>query len=150
MREEFLALLADVAELATLVRKPKPLLQFLIYTHHHTFKAQHMTTTVLRTHAPIDLAVVFKAVDGVTEKPAAVPAWSVSDVSLMTVVAGEDGMSAVATLTGAEGHVVVSVTADGVTATSEFTIEGLPVTTAEIVVAPDAPAADAPAAAPAA
>ena len=116
-----------------LVRR-KPSLQFVFNADHHTVKASTMTTTLQRDHAPITLTVQFKAADGVVEKPASIPAWSVSDAAVMSVAPAADGMSAVITLAGVTGAAKVSVTADGVTADADFEVTGLPIASAEITV----------------
>ena len=118
---------------ARMIRR-KPSLQFVIQIDNHTVKATTMTTTIKRDNAPINLTVMFKAADGVVEKPQAVPAWSVSDSSVLAITPAADGMSAVVTLAGVSGTAAVSVTADGATASSEFIVEGLPVVAAEITV----------------
>lgn len=92
-------------------------------------KGKHMTTTV-GVDKIVTFSPVFADKFGNTDvKLGSVPAWSFSDETLATIVASEDGKSAVLTPTGKEGsgQVLLSVDADSsegvlaLTGTAEMT-----------------------------
>lgn len=91
-----------------------------------------MTTSLPRNSAPRTLQVAFSAADGSADKPVAVPAWTLSDSTLGTIAPATDGFTAVVTFAEQPGALVVTASADNVSATFEFDLQALPVASAVI------------------
>ena len=77
-----------------------------------TIKGKRMSI-IARNDQTVSFSPVFKDAHGntVTEL-GSVPTWTVSDTALATVVASEDGLTAVVTSTGVDGEVEVNMVVD--------------------------------------
>jgi hypothetical protein len=97
-----------------------------------------MFINVTRNHAPINLKAIFKAADGEVEAPLTPAVWSIVNPgtadasSLASLAVADDGLTAVATLSGDSGAATIVVVADGVTITADLVIAPLPIVSGEI------------------
>lgn len=93
---------------------------------------------ILTDEQKVALSVAFKTAAGNTARVDGAPVWSSSDPAIVEVVAGEDGLTAVATATGALGTAQVVCEADADLGDGVRTITGVldvEVRAAEAVVA---------------
>lgn len=90
-----------------------------------------MAASLPRNSGPRNLQVALTA-QGTPEKPVNKPVWSVNDESIGAVAAADDGMTATVTFRSVAGALIVTASADNVSATFEYDLQALPVDAAVI------------------